>query len=324
VPDGHEDFAVNVVRGGPPPWLAKALGEALDSDAARYPDERAATAAIAEQHGRPDAEALPLNGAAEAFWLLAGALRPRRAAVIAPAFTEAQTALQAQGCRPELVRRELADAFSLRPEAVPGDADLVVLANPCNPTGTLHAADTVAALARPSRTLVVDEAFMDLVPGEPESLAVRADLPGLVVLRSLTKSLGIPGIRAGYLLAAADLVERLAAARQPWAVNALALAALTAWAGHDVDDVARHVAAAREDLAAQLAALPGVSVHPGVANFLLLRVPDGPRVLAGLRERRIAVRPTRDLGLDDHSLRVAVRDDAANRRLVQALSEVLT
>ncbi|MEA2270845.1 MAG: histidinol-phosphate aminotransferase [Solirubrobacteraceae bacterium] len=324
VPAGHEDFAVNVVGGGPPDWLAVALRDAL-ATAGRYPDEREATAAVAARHGRDPDCVLALNGAAEAFWLVAAALRPRRPVVLAPAFTEAETALRAHGHEPELVHRDAARGFALRPAAVPEDADLVVVANPCNPTGTLHPAGAVAALARPGRTLVVDEAFMDLVPGEPASLAARTDLPGLVVVRSLTKSLGIPGVRAGYLLAEAGLVAALGARRQPWAVNALALAALSAWAARDapVAAVARDVAAARQRLGAALAALPGVTVHPGAANFLLVRVPDGPSVLAGLHDRRIAVRPTEDLGLDADHLRVAVRDDASNDRLVAALTEVL-
>lgn len=325
VPDGHEDFAVNVVGDGPPGWLRRALAEALDT-VGRYPDERAATAALAARHGRPAGGALALNGAAEAFWLLAAALRPRRSVVLLPAFTEAQAALRANGHEPELVHRDAGDGFALHPEAVPRDADLVVMANPCNPTGALHPAGAIAALARPGRTLVVDEAFMDLVPGERESLAERSDLPGVVVLRSLTKSLAIPGVRAGYLLADPPLVEVLSARRQPWAVNALALAALSAWAARDAPaaHAARRVAVARERLAARLGDLPGVIVHPGAANFLLLTVPDGAAVLAGLRARRIAVRPTEDLGLGSGHLRVAVRDDASNDRLVAALAAALT
>jgi histidinol-phosphate/aromatic aminotransferase/cobyric acid decarboxylase-like protein/adenosyl cobinamide kinase/adenosyl cobinamide phosphate guanylyltransferase len=323
VPAGHEDFAVNVLGGGPPEWLARALREALERDAGRYPDERGAAAAVGARHGRPADDVLALNGAAEGFWLLAAALRPRRPVILAPSFTEAATALRAAGCDCELLAR--GEGFAVRPELVAEDADLVVVANPCNPSGTLHPRETLAALARRGRTLLVDEAFMDLVPGEPGSLAADRDLPGLVVLRSLTKSLGIPGIRAGYLLAAPELVTRLAAGRQPWAVNALALAALRAWAAHPdpVADLARQTADRRGRLERALADVPGLTVHRGAANFLLLGVRDGAQVVAALTERRIAVRPTTDLGLDADHLRVAVRDDAANARLVAALADIL-
>jgi histidinol-phosphate/aromatic aminotransferase/cobyric acid decarboxylase-like protein/adenosyl cobinamide kinase/adenosyl cobinamide phosphate guanylyltransferase len=325
VPSGHEDYAVSVVAGGPPEWLAAALRAALAGGASTYPDDRAAVAAVASRHGRDPADVLVLNGAAEGFWLLAEALDPHRAVVLGPAFTEGATALRARGAEPHLVPRDARDGFALHPETVPDDADLVLVANPCNPTGALHPADAVLRLARPGRTIIVDEAFMDLVPGEPESLAFRGRLPGVVILRSLTKSLGIPGLRVGYLLGDPELVERLAARRQPWAVNALALAALRAWAQRErpTAALAEQIAVERTALTAALEGLPGVTVHPGAANFLLVRVPEGERVRAALAAERIAVRPTTDLGLDADHLRVAVRDRSANQRLVAALVAVL-
>jgi histidinol-phosphate aminotransferase len=88
--------------------------------------------------------------------------------------------------------------------------------------------------------------------------------------------------------------------------------------------LASEVADAREELAAALAALPGVHVWPSAANFLLLRVPDGPAVYAALAARGVAVRPCDSFpGLGPDHLRVAVRDPADNRRLVQALREAL-
>jgi histidinol-phosphate aminotransferase len=201
-----------------------------------------------------------------------------------------------------------------------------VLGNPNNPTGNLDPAGVVAALARGGRVLVVDEAFMDFCPGEPDSLAGRADLPGLVVVRSLTKVWSLAGLRAGYLLAPPPLAATLRLARQPWSVNALACAALAACAADAATParVAAEVAAARAELAAGLAALPGVRVWPSAANFLLLAVPDGPRVLAALRDAGIAVRRADSFpGLTRDHLRVAVRPPADNRRLLAALAEAL-
>ena len=90
--------------------------------------------------------------------------------------------------------------FDLDPDLVPAGADLVVLGNPTNPTARLHPVEILERLARPGRILVVDEAFADAVPGEPATLAARRDLPGLVVVRSLTKTWGLAGLRVGYLL----------------------------------------------------------------------------------------------------------------------------
>jgi len=200
---GQLDFAVNVIPGGPPEWLLEALGDGL-SRAAAYPDEGPATAAVAARHRRPPEEVVLLNGAAEAFWLLAQVLRPQLAVVVAPSFTEPEAALQAAGRRVQQVWRD-PDSFHLVPAAVPAEAGLVLTGNPNNPTGTLDPAATLARLARPGRVLVVDEAFMELTPGEAESLAGRRDLPGVVVVRSLTKLWGLAATREQLAAALAAL-----------------------------------------------------------------------------------------------------------------------
>jgi histidinol-phosphate/aromatic aminotransferase/cobyric acid decarboxylase-like protein/adenosyl cobinamide kinase/adenosyl cobinamide phosphate guanylyltransferase len=329
VAPGQLDFAVNVVPGGPPDWLREAMAAALDW-VGSYPDERPVVEALAARHGREPDEVLATNGSAEAFWLLATALRARGAVVVHPSFTEPEAALRAAGHRVERVLRDPAE-FTLDPSLVPAEADLVVLGNPNNPSGTLDPAEAVARLARPGRLLVVDEAFMELVPGEAESLAGRRELPGVIVVRSLTKLWSLAGIRAGYLLAPADVVAATRAVRQPWSVSGPACAALAAWAqrtatsgGAEAAAIAGWVAAAREELAAELAALPGVRVWPSAANFLLLRVPDGAAARSGLAERGIAVRRGDTFpGLGPDHLRVAVRRPDDNRRLVVALRQVL-
>jgi histidinol-phosphate aminotransferase len=321
---GLLDLAVNVQPGPRPAHLEAALGAALAERG--YPDPAAATAALARRHGRPPGEVLPLNGACEAFWLLAHAVRPRVAACVHPSFTEPEAALRAVGARVHRVLRPATD-WRLPPAgAIPDDAQVVVLGHPNNPTGTLDAASAVASLARPGRLLVVDESFIDLVPGERESLAARRDLPGLVVVRSLTKLWTLPGIRAGYLLAPADVVAHLAAHRQAWSVNALALAALVTCAEDRETParVAREVAAGRDDLRARLAPLPGLRAWPSAASFLLLRGPRGAELPARLRERGIAVRPAGTFpGLGPEHLRVAVRGPAEHARLAAALGALL-
>jgi histidinol-phosphate/aromatic aminotransferase/cobyric acid decarboxylase-like protein/adenosyl cobinamide kinase/adenosyl cobinamide phosphate guanylyltransferase len=319
---GDTDHAVNVVAGGPPAWLRDALRAA---DVARYPDERAATAAVAARHGREPDEIVPCNGATEALWLLAPALRPRHAACVHPAFTEAEAALHAHGVRTTRVLRDPERGFALDPSAVPPDADLVVAGNPASPSGTLDPAAALLALRRPGRVVVVDEAFMDLVPGEPASL-VGERLDDVVVVRSLTKALAVPGLRVGYAVAAPALAARLRAVRPPWSCNALALAALEAAARRPdaIAAIAERAAAERADLAARLAAIPGVRVWPSVANFCLVEVADGPAVVAALRERAIAVRPAASFpGLGPGHLRITARAPAANARLVAAIEEVV-
>ncbi len=223
------------------------------------------------------------------------------------------------------VLRDPDAGFALDPTVVPEQADLVIVGNPASPSGTLDPAAALLALRRPGRTVVVDEAFLDLVPGEPGSL-VRESLDDVIVVRSLTKSLAIPGLRAGYAVTAPALAERLRAVRPPWSVNALALAALAAVARRPevLAEAAERTRAEQTDLAERLATLDGVRGWPAAANYSLIEVADGAAVAAALRRRQIAVREAASFpGLDGRHLRVTARAPEQNARLVAALAEAL-
>ncbi|MEO6204832.1 MAG: aminotransferase class I/II-fold pyridoxal phosphate-dependent enzyme, partial [Mycobacteriales bacterium] len=213
------DLAGTVRGDAPPPWLLSRLERALPSLAA-YPDQARAVRAVAARHDREPDEVLLTNGAAEAFVLLARVLTPEHALCVHPSFTEPELALRQAG---HAVHQLVLDPPYELAE-VPNEADLVVLGNPTNPTGVRHR--DVARLCRPGRITVVDETFADCVPGEPELLAGRGDLPGLVVVRSLSKTWALAGLRVGYLLAAPELVERLRQAQPASPVSTLALTAL--------------------------------------------------------------------------------------------------
>jgi histidinol-phosphate aminotransferase len=321
---GLLDLAVNVRGDAPPAWLRGRLERALDR-LAGYPDQRAAVRAVCARHERTADEVLLTAGAAEAFVLLARALEPRHAVVVHPGFTEPEAALRAAGH--DVDRLVLDPPYVLDPAQVPDSADLVVVGNPTNPTGVVH--PRLAELCRPGRTVVVDEAFADAVPGEPHSLAGRADLPGLVVVRSLTKTWALAGLRVGYLLAPADLADRLCAAQPLWPVSTLGLVAVeTCLARGPVaaaDKQARLLAEERAWLEAALADL-GVEVVPGSrAPYLLCRVPGRADVRGALRERGIAVRRGDTFpGLTAEHWRTAVRGRPESEALVAALAELLT
>jgi histidinol-phosphate aminotransferase len=306
---GDVDHAVNVLAGGPPAWVTAALATA---DVTRYPDPTAATAAIAALHGRHPDEVVITNGASEALWLLGPALAPAAAALVQPGFTETEVALRTYG-----VPTHRCFSYQL----VPAGADLVVVTNPTSPDGSLRDRQALLDLRAPGRTLVVDEAFMSMVPGEPESLA-RELLGDVIVVRSLTKLLSVPGLRVGYALAPPPLARRLAAVRPPWSANVLALAVLSAAAAHpgELASLAHRAAADRADLAARLRAIPDLRVWPSQTNFVLIEAPDGPRLLTALRARSFAVRPAGTFpGFGPHHIRLTARDPAANARLAAAI-----
>ncbi|MFF0781796.1 Rv2231c family pyridoxal phosphate-dependent protein CobC [Streptomyces sp. NPDC003720] len=328
---GLVDLAVNVRADTPPPWLRDVIAASLPSLAA-YPDGRAARAAVAARHGLPVERVLLTAGAAEAFVLLARALKVRRPVVVHPQFTEPEAALRDAGHTVDRVLLREADGFRLDPAAVPEDADLVVIGNPTNPTSVLHPAGSIARLARPGRTLVVDEAFMDAVPGEREALAGRTDVPGLVVLRSLTKTWGLAGLRIGYVLAAPETIDGLERAQPLWPVSTPALAAAEACVAPralaEAAHAAHRIAADRAHLEAGLAAFASRGVRvvsPAEGPFVLVRLPGADAVRRRLRGLGYAVRRGDTFpGLGgDAWVRVAVRDRGTVSGFLAALSDAL-
>ena len=332
--EGLVDLAVNVHDGPRPAWLDAALRGALDH-VGRYPDAREAEAAVARRHARPVDEVLATAGAAEAFTLIARARAWQHPVVVHPQFTEPDVALRQAGHAPHHVL--LGHDFALEPDRVPDDADLVVVGNPTNPTGVLHPAWAIRALARPGRVVVVDEAFMDAVPGEQHSFAgspagvpgrgrrTGTALPGVLVVRSLTKLWSIPGVRAGYVLGDPDLLADLRAQQPPWSVSTHAAAAIVACTSDEAraeatrraGDVARHRAVLTDGLDEL-----GVHHLPSAAPFVLARV--GPGVHAALRDAGWAVRRADTFpGLDDAWVRVAVRTPEVTRRFLASLALVL-
>ncbi|OWM05873.1 hypothetical protein B7435_09455 [Mycolicibacterium peregrinum] len=320
---GMLDFAVNVRPGGPPVWLTDRLAARLP-DLGSYPgpaDQRRAVETVATRHGRTADEVALLAGGAEGFALLAG-LRPRLAALVAPSFTEPEAVLAAAGVPIQHVVLPL--PFTLAGAVVPEEADLVVVGNPTNPTGVLHRADDILALRRPGRLVVVDEAFADGIPGEAQSLAGES-LPDVLVLRSLTKTWALAGLRVGYALGAPEVLARLTAPRPHWPLGTLQLEAIAATgspeAVAEADASARRLAGLRASMVAGLEEL-GLGVVAGDAPFVLFTVPDAELMRKHLESKGIAVRRCDTfVGLPENYLRAAVRPEWP--ALVDAMTEVL-
>ncbi|MGA8993096.1 MAG: Rv2231c family pyridoxal phosphate-dependent protein CobC, partial [Nocardioidaceae bacterium] len=324
VGDGLVDLAVNVHPAPRPDWLSRALVDSL-RDLDRYPDPEPARQSLAVRHRRERDEVLPTAGGAEAFTLVARMRRWRHPVVVHPQFTEPEAALRAAGHEVGRVLLDAGSGFTLDPARVPEGADLVVVGNPTNPTGVLHPRSALLALARPGRVVVVDEAFMDAVPGEPEGLACER-VPGLVVLRSLTKTWAVPGLRAGYAVGDRDVIAALERQQPPWSVATPALAAAlvccTPQAAAEAGRRAWQVGRWREPLVTGLRDLGLDVVGSPVTPFVLLRGPAGLR--ERLREAGLAVRRGDTFpGLGPTWVRIAVRDEPTTRLLLDAVGRVL-
>jgi cobyrinic acid a,c-diamide synthase len=329
VADGLVDLAVNVRLREPPAFLRDVITRTC-AELAAYPKTDAAVAAIASAHGVDESQVLPTSGGAEAFTLLARALSPRRPLVVHPQFTEPEAALLAAGHRPHRLLLQPADGFVLDPDRVDPQADLVMIGNPTNPTSVLHPADAIRALVRPGRVVCVDEAFMDAVPGETESL-LHGDLDGVLVIRSLTKTWGLAGLRAGYVVGDSELVAALRRQQQPWSVStpalAVTVACLTPSALAVATEAAHEFGRLRSCLVDALASVGLPVAGSPAAPFVLVDTSgwDGAAgwVRHALRERGFAARRGETFpGLGPNYIRLAVRDELTTRALAEALRDI--
>ncbi len=318
------DLAVNVRLTTPPTWLAQRLRDSI-GDLAAYPDVRNARRALARRHDVPEEMVLPTSGAAEAFVLLARMTDAARPVVVHPQFTEPEAALRRAGITPARVVLGSADGFGLDPALVPDDADLVIVGNPTNPTGVLHPREVLESLRRPGRLLVIDEAFMDTVAGEGYTV-ISPDMDGVLVLRSLTKTWGLAGLRAGYAVGSPSVVAALARHQPHWSVSSLAATVMEATATpaalREAEAAVGDITQWRRHLLEGLRGL-GLDPVPSQTSFVLVEVGAGVR--EAMRGRGYALRRGDTFpGLGPEWVRVAVRDPHTIDGMLRELATVLT
>ena len=329
-PEQWLDFSANLRPGGPPEWVREALKDGLDT-AAYYPDPemRASREALGQYLGLDPDWVLPTAGGISAIDLAVG-LSAADMRVFTPCFAEYAQLAANRGV--EVQSLPLLSGRALkRPSEVLRGADCAVwLCNPLNPVGIAFPRSEIEALLEAVEAaggrLVIDEAFIHCCP-EYSSIDLLAAHPRLVIVGSLTKSLGIPGVRAGYLCARPDVLRPLAQRQLTWELSCFAAAVIRALPRHaaQLRAEAQLNAARRESLRRGLESL-GAFVYPSEANFLLADMGTAAAPVASrLRRRGVLVRECMDFqGIDDgRHLRLAVKDEAANARLIDELREAL-
>ena len=325
-PEEVVDFSVSTNPCGPSP---AALAAARGADLGRYPDRQALALrrALAADLGVDGAQLLVGNGSAELIWLVALAFLRRgdRALVLEPTFGEYRAAAALLGAEVVEWRAEAGGDFRIDAAAVAERLErtrprVAFVCNPNNPTGAwLSRAELECLLeALPTGLLVVDEAYLDLAGRDSPALEL---LPSgrLLLIRSMTKDFGLPGLRLGYVVGVPDAIRALAAAQPPWSVNAAAQAAgLAALADQAHVEAGRRLAAeARAYLVPRLEAL-GYRCLPTVSNFWLVEVGDAAALRRRLLERGILVRDCTSFGLAGY-IRLAARPMRECERLIAAL-----
>jgi histidinol-phosphate aminotransferase len=278
------------------------------------------------------------NGSNDVLVMLAEAfLTPEDEAVFSQyAFAVYPLAVQATGATariaaalPESNAMPLGHDLEAMTKLVNARTRLIFVANPNNPTGTFLTRGLLREFiaAQPHTALVVvDEAYIEYVDHEefPDASEWLAEFPNLVVTRTFSKAYGLAGVRVGYALSDPKVADALNRVRQPFNVNALALAAASA-ALQDQEHVTRTVAVNREALVQIRAGLDalGLRSYPTQGNFVLLDCarPALPVYEAMLRAG-VIVRPVGAYGLPNH-LRITSGTPVQNQRMLAALAQAL-
>lgn len=250
--------------------------------------------------------------------------------ISAGTFVAYPRAFQAQGVRYRTVPLVgLQQDLPALAHAIGPKTKLIFLANPNNPTGVALSRDDVAGFLAsvPAHVVVViDEAYAEFARSAAfgSALELRDRHPQVIVLRTFSKIHGLAGLRVGYGIGAAPVIQYLDRVRMPFNVSAAAQSAALA-ALEDEDHLGRSRALVKEEEPRLRAALSGMGleVAPSEANFLFVNVGrDGDETFQALLRRGVIVRPMAPYGFRTH-VRVTIGTVRENDRFLAALREVL-
>lgn len=328
------DFSANINPLGLPEWFRSLISSRISS-LVHYPDTTCSmlVQTFASRYGVSAEEVLIGNGSTELLYLLPRAAPRSRAVIPVPSYLDYRKVCELAGLTVETVLLREDNGFRLDLSALDlklhGD-ELVIVGQPNNPTGLLVDPKAFRALAfnHPSTVFIVDEAFADFIDGLDSLIHDRP--PNVVVLYSLTKFHAIPGLRLGCAVADRNIARQVRRIMPPWTVNTLAQAVGEAALQDNAYAVRTRtlVRTLREQLSIELRSIPNLTVYPGEANFLLVRIDredlDVPTLARKMLGDGIAIRNCGNFeGLDGRFFRVAVRTAEENALLCKSIRKAL-
>lgn len=317
---------------GPSPMAVEAMKKAA-TEMHRYPDGSAHTLrhALSAKLGVPADMILPTHGSNEALELLAHVFLSANTGIVMADKAFIVYMLIARTCQAEVVTvpmKNFTHDLDAMLAAIRPNTRLVFVSNPNNPTSTMVDGAAIDSFMErvPEHVIVCfDEAYIELLPParQPDTLKHVRDGRNAVLLRTFSKTYGLAGLRLGYVIARKECIDLLNRVRQPFNVNAMAMAAAVA-ALNDDDYVNRVRSMIKDGIAWLEKELDtmGLPFVPAVANFILVDVGKGRDVFNALLKEGIIVRPMDAYGMPTH-IRITVGTEAENRKCVTALAKVM-
>lgn len=261
------------------------------------------------------------NGATEAIYLIAQVYRESNSQIPVPTFSE-----YADACR--LNRHKITEVYS-ESGLKPAPGSLIWLCNPNNPTGKVwdHSWLTEMIEANPACFFIIDQSYAPYTLEKVIDVKWAVEMPNVLILHSMTKQFGVPGLRIGGVSGNSRLIKQLGLFRMPWSVNALAIeAGKFLLANRDLYRFdAAGLIAERERVAAEFSRTGLIEVWPSDSNMLLSRLRMGKA--SALKdylalEKGILIRDASNFtGLDDGCFRIAVQGPKADNRLIEGIKE---
>ncbi|QDO94406.1 aminotransferase class I/II-fold pyridoxal phosphate-dependent enzyme [Formosa sediminum] len=258
------------------------------------------------------------NGATEAFYLIAQLFSNKKAAIVAPTFAEYEDA-----CKIFHLDYELINVAELQNT----NANLVFICNPNNPNGNVLFKAELEYLfqEKPNTIFVIDEAYIEFTTSIESIVSLTSKYNNLIIVRSLTKTFTIPGLRLGYVISDASLIAKLLTLKMPWSVNLLAIKA-GEYIFKNYDKLQFNVSELLEETAVfkkQLSKLNGIRVCESDTSYFLIELFDKPANELKhylIKEHQILVRDATNFNkLEGEYVRLSTQSKDANNSLIQIL-----
>ena len=331
------DFSANINPLGYPPAVRETIVKEADS-VLNYPDDDSfdLVSGLSEYHGIGRGNILVGNGSTEFIYWIPLAFKPKKALIITPTFSEYEMGLRIAGAEISYFQTECDFSVSIDRlcSRMREKFDIFYLCNPANPTGVLTSKDElcrVIAYAQEANILaVIDEAFIDFV--EDESLKREIfRFPNLIVLRSMTKFFGIPGLRIGYVISSPLCIAKIRENKPPWTVSSLGqrAAAAALLDKNFIRDTRQYITTEREALRNALNEIPGLVAYKSAANFVFVFMDsriglNSTEIRDRLAKEGILVRDCSTFhGLGSRYLRIAVERREQNIIIIEKMKEIL-
>jgi len=291
--------------------------------------------AISKWHKIDPSMILPGNGASELFtWAAREAGLYGISSLPSPGFGDYQRALNCWNASyihtplPFSWSKRNTQAFPITPKA-----NVLWITNPHNPTGQLWSKSSIESLLTDYKLVICDEAFLSLVPGgEDQSIIdLTRNFKNLIVIRSLTKFLGVAGLRIGYAITNSDRLLKWKRIRDPWPVNTLAINVTnmimkdTKMHKKRLKKIHRWVKEEGQWLHKNLSSFSSLSPLPSNTNFQLIKS-EVPilNILENLKRRGILLRDCRSfINLDGHWFRISLQKRENNIQIINTLKEYI-